>query len=122
MNTAMTLEGHAAAVTTEGPAGLVFLSDIGPGWADEAPLPTDITTQTVRAAEHLMSVLAARGLGWRDVAKMLVYLTDISELGAVRSTLADQFGSDWTPAVTYVQVDNLHARGARLNLDVIAAG
>lgn len=122
MNTANTLEGHAVAVTTDGPAGLVFLSDIGPGWADESPLPTDIAAQTTRAAEHLTGVLSTRGLSWHNVAKMLVYVTDISELSTVRSVLADQFGRDWAPAVTYVQVDNLHAPGARLNLDVIAAG
>jgi 2-iminobutanoate/2-iminopropanoate deaminase len=121
MITSQVLSGTAPSVIVAAPLGLVFLSGISPAWGDEGPLPTDIRAQTQLAADHLQQVLAARGLGWGNVAKTLLYLTNIAERPAVRAALAERFGS-WQPAFTVVQADALPAKGARLQLDVVAAG
>lgn len=118
----MQIEGHGPGVLVGGPSGLVFLSGIGPEDAAGAGPAAGIETQTALTADHLEGVLAARGLTWESVAKLIVYVTDISELDAVRGGLEQRFGALWRPAFTVVQVDNLLVRGARLQLDVVAAG
>lgn len=116
------MQGHGPAVVVRGPSGLVFLSGIGPqDSADTAPA-IGIDAQTAQTADRLETVLASRGLNWESVAKLIVHVTDISELDAVRTGLAQRFGTHWRPAFTAVQVDNLPVRGARLQLDVVAAG
>ncbi|HET6300929.1 RidA family protein [Microbacterium sp.] len=117
-----TIAGHAPAVVVGGPAGLVFLSGIRPEASAGSPPPLDVRAQAELAADRLRAVLAARGLSWENVAKTLVYVTDISELGVVRDVLAERFGTQWRPAFTVVQVDNLPTPGARVQLDVTAAG
>jgi enamine deaminase RidA (YjgF/YER057c/UK114 family) len=121
---------HAPAVRVSGPSGLYFLSGINPNplhagqpmTEDEERLPAGIREQTLRTLLNLVDVLTAGGLTWHNVAKILVYLTDIREAPIVREMIAERFGTDWTPALTTVQVDNLVARGARVQFDVIAAG
>lgn len=121
---------HAAAVKVAGPFGLYFLSGINPNpvyhsqplTESEAALPAGIRDQTVLMLANLSSVLEASDLGWSSVAKINLYLTDIREAETVRAAILERFGDEWVPAFTTVQVDNLVARGARVQLDVIAAG
>jgi len=131
ISSANTIAGHdGSAVRVTGPSGLHFLSGINPNpvyhgqpmSASEAALPSSIRDQTELMLANLTQVLGAAGLGWTSVAKIILYLTDIREAAAVRSAIVERFGSDWLPAYTTVQVDNLVTRGARVQLDVIAAG
>ncbi|MDT0156447.1 RidA family protein [Microbacterium sp. ARD32] len=117
----MMIEGHGPVVVVGGPAGLVFLSGIGPAHAADADPAAAIELQVEQTAGRLEEVLAERDLAWTNVAKVIVYLTDNSELDAVMSGLRLRFGSTWSPAVTFVQVDNLPVRGVRVQLDVVAA-
>lgn len=117
----MRIEGHGPVVVVGGPAGLVFLSGVGPeGSTGDVPA-AGIDDQTRMAADRLEGVLAERGLSWRSLAKIIVYVTDVSELDAVRAGLEQRFGASWQPAFTAVQVDNLPVRGARVQFDVVAA-
>ena len=121
---------HAAVVKVAGPSGLYFLSGINPNpvyhgeplTEPEAALPASIRDQTALMLANLSSVLGASGMEWTSVAKVILYLTDIREAGAVRAAIVERFGDEWAPAFTTVQVDNLVTRGARVQLDVIAAG
>jgi enamine deaminase RidA (YjgF/YER057c/UK114 family) len=122
------IDGVAVKVT--GPSGLYFLSGINPNpiyhgepMTDaEAHVPAGIRDQAQLMLNNLAEVLSASKLEWNSVAKVILYLTDIREASVVRAAIVDRFGGDWTPAFTTVQVDNLVARGARVQLDVIAAG
>jgi enamine deaminase RidA (YjgF/YER057c/UK114 family) len=122
------IDGVAVKVT--GPSGLYFLSGINPNpiyhgepMTDaEAQLPSGIRDQSELMLNNLTGVLSASGMGWTSVAKVILYLTDIREAPVVRAAIVGRFGDEWTPAFTTVQVDNLVARGARVQLDVIAAG
>lgn len=120
---------NGVAVKVTGPSGLYFLSGINPNPvyhgqpADaEAQVPAGIRDQAELMLDNLSRVLGASNMGWESVAKVILYLTDIREAPAVRAVIVDRFGADWAPAFTTVQVDNLVARGARVQLDVIAGG
>jgi 2-iminobutanoate/2-iminopropanoate deaminase len=122
------IDGVAVKVT--GPSGLYFLSGVNPNpvyhgeplSASDAALPAGIRDQTELMLANLSLVLKASNMEWSSVAKIILYLTDIREAGVVRAAIVDRFGGGWAPAFTTVQVDNLVARGARVQLDVIAAG
>lgn len=112
---------NGPAVLAPSGSGLVFLSDL----RADSPIPNDIPNgiaeQTALAVDALEGVLAARGLGMRNVAKVLVSVVDLRELEVVRRVLGDRLGG-WEPAITAVQVDNLPSPGARVQFDVIATG
>lgn len=121
---------HGVAVKVTGPSGLFFLSGINPNPVyhsqpltdAQAQVPAGIRDQADAMLTNLSYVLEGAGMGWSSVAKIILYLTDIREAGAVREAIVERFGSVWAPAYTTVQVDNLVTRGARVQLDVIAAG
>ena len=121
---------HGPAVKVSAPFGLYYLSGINPNPVyvgqpmtdDEARSPAGIREQAAQTLANLDEVLGAKGLSWGNVAKIILYLTDIREAPAVRAAITGRYGADWTPAFTTVQVDNLVTRGARVQLDVIAGG
>lgn len=111
------------AVVAAGPSGLVFLSGVGPSpLGGSGPIPPALDAQLALTFDHLEKALATRDLGWSNVAKILLHLTDVREHDAVWAAFEARFGSEWIPARTTIEIDNLPARGARLQLDVIAAG
>lgn len=111
------------AVVVAGPSGLVFLSGVGPRAAGStAPIPEAFDAQLAATFDTLDAALATRGLAWRHVAKILVHLTDVREHDSAWAGFAERYGTAWTPARTTIEVDNLPDRGARIQLDVIAAG
>ncbi len=123
---ATTPKGHGPVTTVSAPSGLLFLSGVGPASTrvnpaqETDPVPEDIQQQVNLTLAQLKSVLATQGLGPRHIAKLLVYLTDGREFDLVRTAIQDwSFG--WTPALTFIAVDNLPTRGARVQLDAIAA-
>lgn len=121
---------HGPAVKVTGPSGLYFLSGISanplyrgrPLSAAEAAVPSGIKEQSRLMLANLSEVLESSGMAWSSVGKVILYLTDIREAAAVRAVISERFGDGWTPAFTTVQVDNLVTPGARVQLDVIAAG
>jgi len=132
ITTAQTGRGghHGAAVKVTGPSGLYFLSGVNPNPVyhsqpltdAQASVPAGIRDQTELMLSNLVTMLKAGGMGWSSVAKIILYVTDIREATAVRAAIVDRFGDVWQPAYTTVQVDNLVTRGARVQMDVIAAG
>lgn len=112
--------GHGPVVTVAAPAGLVFLSGVTP--ETTGPLPTGIAEQLTLTLERLDAMLGARELGWEAVAKVILYLTDVREVGDWEPALAARYGGSWRPALTVVQVDNLVRPGMRVTLDAVAGG
>lgn len=113
--------GDAArpAVITAPGSRLVFLPGISApeGGRATASLPDQLTP----AFDAVEARLAAEGLGWAAVAKVLVHVVDTRDAAEVEAELVRRCGT-WAPAVTIIQADNLPVPGARVQLDVTAAG
>jgi 2-iminobutanoate/2-iminopropanoate deaminase/2-aminomuconate deaminase len=120
---------YAPAVSVQMPAELIFISGATssplyhkhPHVPEEHVQPDDIHEQTRRAMENIKLVLDHKGLAWRNVVKVTKYLTDMREIDALHEIMNAYFG-DWRPASTTVCINNLSSPGARVEIDVIAAG
>ncbi|MFD4957802.1 RidA family protein [Microbacterium sp. NPDC058389] len=113
---------HGLVTIASAGSELVFLSGIAPSTDPTTKgLPSGFDAQLSLTFSNLNNALSEKNLTWGNVAKILLYLTDIRDLAAFTDALNTRFGEHWTPALTVAEVDWLPARGARLQLDVIAA-
>ena len=80
--------------------------------------PGGIEEQTRIVLQNLGAVLAEAGLGYRDIVKCGVFLTDLADFAAFDATYAQYFDRE-PPARSTVQVTAL-PRGARVEIDAIA--
>lgn len=120
---------YAPGVSVQMPAELIFISGATasplyhqhPHVPEEHIQPDDIREQTRRAMENIKLVLDYKGLTWRNVVKVTKYLTDMREIDALHQVMNGYFG-DWRPASTTICINNLSSPGARVEIDVIAAG
>ncbi len=98
--------------------GLVFCS--GQLGLDPATgeLAAGVEAQAERALRNLAAVLDAAGVGWADVAKTTIFLTDIGDFAAVNAVYGS-FMTDPPPARSTVQVAAL-PKGALLEIEAIA--
>lgn len=104
-------------------APLHFLSGVGPAPTQEdVAIPDDIALQTRMAMDNLDLQLAALGLGWRNVVKVIHQVMEIGEMEQIATALVERYGTSWTPAATVTEVDALPREGARLQMDIILAG
>jgi 2-iminobutanoate/2-iminopropanoate deaminase len=69
---------------------------------------------------NVQGILQAAGLGWQDIVRTCLYLTDIGDFGAVNSIYSGVF-RDPFPARSTVQVAAL-PRGAAVEWEVTARG
>ena len=81
-------------------------------------LEEGIKAQTARALSNLEAVLAASGLGLKDIAKTTVFMLDLSEFTQMNEEYGKHFSPPY-PARSTVQVAGL-PRGARVEIDSIA--
>ena len=104
---------------------------LGLGWsvaAAQIPLdPTtgqmvtgDLAAETRRVLDNLAAVLAAAGVGFADVVKTTIFLTDMGDFAAVNALYAERF-SGAPPARSTVQVARL-PKDARVEIEMIAVG
>jgi len=77
----------------------------------------DVPTQTRRVMENLKAVLAAAGVGFDQVVKATIYMTDLQDFAAMNAVYATYFTRDF-PARATVQVAAL-PRGAAVEIDLI---
>jgi 2-iminobutanoate/2-iminopropanoate deaminase len=78
----------------------------------------DITAQTELVMENIGAVLAAAGLGFDDVVKSTIFLTDLANFAVVNEIYGRRFGAE-PPARSTVEVKGL-PRGAGVEIEVIA--
>ena len=78
----------------------------------------DAAAQTERVMKNIEAVLGSAGMGFADVVKTTVYLTDLSDFAAVNQVYGRRFSGTF-PARSTVQVAAL-PRGARVEIDVVA--
>ena len=98
---------------------LVFTAGmIGNDPATGKLVPGGIQAETERALANLEAVLTAAGLGFADVAKTTVYLTDLAEFPAMNEVYARRMGPAH-PARSTVGVAALPL-GAKVEIDMLA--
>ena len=99
--------------------GLVFLSGQTPLDPDTGKLAEgDITAQTRQCFVNLFNVLKACGLTPKDVQKVNVYLTDMSNFAAMNDVYAEEFAEPY-PARTTIGVAALPL-GAQVEIELVA--
>ena len=77
-----------------------------------------IAAETERVMENIAAVLAAAGLGFDDVVKSTIFLTDLADFGVVNGIYGSRFTAA-PPARSTVQVAAL-PRGVRVEIEVVA--
>lgn len=77
----------------------------------------DISTETRRVFDNLRAVCEAAGGSLDDVARIGIYLTDLSDFAAVNTVMADYFQAPY-PARSTIQVAGL-PKGARVEVDAV---
>jgi 2-iminobutanoate/2-iminopropanoate deaminase len=103
------------------PGPLVFLSGQIPlDPTTGALVPGDVGAQTERVMKNLEAVLAAAGLGFAQVVRCGIFLTDLADFGTVNEVYGRYFPTA-PPARVTVQVAAL-PRGAKVEIDAIAVG
>ena len=79
-----------------------------------------IGEQTAQVMKNLAAVLAGAGLTFADVVKTTVYLADMQDFQAMNEVYGRHF-PEAPPARTTIAAAGL-PRGARVEIDVVAAG
>lgn len=101
-------------------ATAIPLYHMHPHIEEECILPDDIREQTRRVLATFDEVLAFNGLGWGDVAKSAIFLTDLRDHDTVLDAVAEHLG-ERQPATTVVGINALSAAGARIEIEIVAA-
>lgn len=78
----------------------------------------DVVAQAHQVMKNLSSVLEAAGVGWPQVVKTTIFLTDMNDFVAVNEVYASYLGTE-PPARATVQVAAL-PKGARVEIDAVA--
>jgi 2-iminobutanoate/2-iminopropanoate deaminase len=79
---------------------------------------SDAASQMRQVLQNLAEVLSAAGLGFSDVVRTVIYLTDLKQFDKVNAVYAERFPSD-PPARATVEVSGL-PRGALVELEAVA--
>src|SRR5437667_12060302 len=79
----------------------------------------DMKAQAAQVFKNLQAALSAAGATFKDVVKMNTYVTDMSQVQAIRDVRAQYFG-ETTPASTLVQVVHLARPELMVEIEVIA--
>ena len=82
------------------------------------PLPEGIQAQTQRVLENVKIILEDQKLGFANVVKSTVFMTNLADFAAMNEVYAKYFTADH-PARSTVQVAAL-PRGAQVEIEVIA--
>lgn len=77
----------------------------------------DIATEARRVFDNLKAVCEAAGGSLDDVARVGIYLTDLSDFAQVNAVMADYFQAPY-PARSTIEVSGL-PRGARVEVDAV---
>jgi 2-iminobutanoate/2-iminopropanoate deaminase len=101
-------------------AGLVFVSgQVAIDPATDTPIDGGVRDQAVRVMENLGLVLDDLGLGYDDIAKTTIFLTDMGDFPVVNEVYGDCFEGA-PPARSTVEVSALPG-GFLVEIEVIAA-
>jgi len=102
---------------------LLFVAGMA-GWSGEAAgEPPAFAEQFARALDQVLTVVREAGGEPEDVARMTVYVTDLTEYRAALPALGEawrqRFGRHY-PAMALLEVSGLVDRGAKLEIEATA--
>ena len=80
----------------------------------------DFEAQARQVFANLTAALEAAGAGWNDVVKLNYFLTEIGELGTVRTIRDEYVDTERPPASTLVQVSALFRPEAMVEIEAVA--
>ncbi|MBN8887203.1 MAG: RidA family protein [Rudaea sp.] len=78
----------------------------------------DIATQARRVFENLKAVATAAGIGFDQIARVGIYLTDLGNFAAVNAVMAEYFKEPY-PARSTIEVKGL-PKASQVEIDMIA--
>lgn len=99
--------------------GFVFLSGQIALTADGPQADADVETQARIVCRNITATIGELGLGWSDVVKVTIFLTDMDDFGVVNGVYAEAVGLP-APARSTVAVAAL-PRGMKVEIELIAA-
>src|ERR1700704_2531182 len=119
--TLSTPTGYTHVVEVTGPARTVYIAgQIAFDKDGKVVGAGDMKAQAEQVFKNLEAALAAAGAKFSDVVKMNTYVTDMTQVAAVREVRARYFGTT-TPASTLVQVAALARPELMIEIEVVAA-
>jgi 2-iminobutanoate/2-iminopropanoate deaminase len=89
-------------------AGLLFISgQIAIDPATGELVTGDIESETHRVLKNIGAILREAGMGYEDVVKCSVFVSDMENYGRINAIYAQYFAEDTAPARELVEVSNL---------------
>jgi 2-iminobutanoate/2-iminopropanoate deaminase len=79
----------------------------------------DIVTETHQVMKNVEAVLTAAGMGFGDVLKSTIFITDMNDFSKINEAYGEYF-KDWAPARETVQVAAL-PKGVHVEISVVAS-
>jgi len=79
----------------------------------------DIVAQTKQVMANLEAILHAAGVGWEEVVKITIYLTDLSNFSKVNETYGAYLKPETAPARACIEVSGL-PKGALIERECMA--
>jgi reactive intermediate/imine deaminase len=106
----------------DAPAGrIVYVSGQVPlDTAGELVGAGDFAAQARQVFVNLNAALEAAGVGWSDVVKLNFFVTDLSEIAALREIRDEYVNTEQPPASTLVQVAALFRPDVMFEADAVA--
>lgn len=98
--------------------GTLFISGQLPANPSDGSLPEGIEAQTRRSMDNIGYILEEAGLGYDDIVKTTVLLSDIKNFGAMNAVYAEYFKTSFPARVCY-EVAAL-PKGAMVEIDAVA--
>jgi reactive intermediate/imine deaminase len=80
----------------------------------------DFQAQVRQVFQNLNAALEAAGVGWDDVVKLNFFVTDLSEIAALREIRDEYVNTEQPPASTLVQVAALFRPDVMFEADAVA--
>jgi reactive intermediate/imine deaminase len=112
--------GYTHVVEVTGPGKTIYVAGQVAFDKDGKVVGADMKAQAEQVFKNLEAALASAGAKFSDVVKMNTYITDMSQVAAVREVRSRYFGTT-TPASTLVQVGALARPELLIEIEVVAA-
>jgi 2-iminobutanoate/2-iminopropanoate deaminase len=100
--------------------GFVFISGQVALDRNGGPTPEDVVDQTRLIMDNIGSILKDVGLGYPDIVKTTVFLSDIGDFGRMNEAYGSYFESD-PPARSTFQVAALPRAEFKVEIEVVVA-
>lgn len=98
----------------------LFISGVAPLDAEGRLVGADdVVAQIRQVFRNMAKVLQVAGLGFRDVLKVTVYLTDVNDRAAINPVRQEYFGAA-RPASTLIGVAALAVPGMKVEIEAVA--